>query len=782
MKNHHQKFSFSILKTITVRIILTVTLASNATQALAQFSDDFSDGNFTANPVWTGSDLLFAVASGQLHLQAPAANGSAYLSTPSSALLNATWEFRLTLLFNPSGTNYTKVYVASDKPDLTAELKGYFVQAGGATDEISLYKQTGTNAVRIIDGSDGRIDQPMVDVRVRIKRDPDGNWTLFSDVGSTGTFIPEGTVHDKEHRSSSFVGMVCTYSATRSDKFYFDDFIVTGEPYVPPVPANPKDVIITEIFADPSPPVALPESEYIELFNRSETTVDLSGWTLSDGSTTAIIANTSIAAGHYLIVTANTSRNAFASYGTVVGVAAFPSLNNAADRILLANPDGTVIDDVSYDETWYQDNAKKDGGWSLELIDVNNPCGEHDNWTGSVHEAGGTPGKENSVKENKPDTQGPGLVQAFAKSETTLVILFDEKLSDQVPAIADFTFHPPLSIGGLTFVDPGLKQIMVTLSTPILPGTLYRIAVKNVRDCNNNIITNDRNTAGFVLPELADSLDVVINEVLFNPTPTGVDFVEIVNTGDKYINLKNWALAGHDNGAMVNKKIFMAGDFIVKPGAYVVITTDVPAVKSEYIQSAGENFFEADMPAFNDDAGSVVLVDEQNNIIDQFSYSDDMHSVFLQDTEGVSLERLSIKAGTTDPGNWRSASLVSGFATPGRINSNTRPEVQLADETVRLEPEIFVPVSGQPDFTRIHFHFERGGFMANVKIYDAQGRQVRELVSNAPLGTEGFFRWDGDRDDGTKARIGYYMVSFEVFDDTGIVKIFRKRLAIAAHL
>jgi hypothetical protein len=141
-----------------------------------------------------------------------------------------------------------------------------------------------------------------------------------------------------------------------------------------------------------------------------------------------------------------------------------------------------------------------------------------------------------------------------------------------------------------------------------------------------------------------------------------------------------------------------------------------------------------------------------------------------------------VKTGTTDPGNWKSASSVSGFATPGRINSNARPETELREESIRLEPEIFVPVTGQPDFTQIHFRFDRGGFMANVKIYDAQGRQVRELASNAPLGTEGFFRWEGDRDDGTRARVGYYMVWFEVFDDSGTVRTFRKRLAVAARL
>jgi hypothetical protein len=43
------------------------------------------------------------------------------------------------------------------------------------------------------------------------------------------------------------------------------------------------------------------------------------------------------------------------------------------------------------------------------------------------------------------------------------------------------------------------------------------------------------------------------------------------------------------------------------------------------------------------------------------------------------------------------------------------------------------------------------------------------------------YRWDGDRDDGTKARVGYYVVCFEVFDDTGEVRTFFNRVVVATR-
>ena len=81
-------------------------------------------------------------------------------------------------------------------------------------------------------------------------------------------------------------------------------------------------------------------------------------------------------------------------------------------------------------------------------------------------------------------------------------------------------------------------------------------------------------------------------------------------------------------------------------------------------------------------------------------------------------------------------------------------------------------------FARIIYRFDRGGFIANVRIFDAHGRPIRAIAENQLLGAEGFFRWDGDQDDGAVARRGYYVVWFEIFDGQGNVKTFRKRLAI----
>jgi hypothetical protein len=857
-------------------LVLIITLHSQ--QAFAQVVESFSDGEFTTNPTWSGNSDKFLVVANQLKLQAPAVGSNAYLSTKSEAVNNASWEFLVRLNFNPSGTNYTRVYLMADQSNLGGDLNGYFVLIGDTPDEVSLYKQTGATKTKIINGADGRVNLTTVIVKIKVTRDGSGNWNLYSDVGPTGNYTNEGSVQDATILSSGYMGVYCFYTATRSDKFLFDDFVIAGEPFqddVPPqwqsvtvkssqsleltfdesldgsssenilnynvsdgighpssaelhvdertitlnfpqhfpngqtlsiscldvrdtdgntmvsgskqflffdpVPAQSKDIIISEIFADPQPVVGLPEAEFIEIYNRANAPFDLENWKISDGSSVGVLPKWIIQPMEYVVLTASSNTGLFNPGAKVLAVPNFPTLNNGGDAIILKDAAGIMIDSLSYTDTWYHDDDKKQGGYSLELIDLQSICAEHSNWISSEDATGGTPGKQNSVNANKPDATGPRLTAAIPKSETELILEFDEKLEKELPIVGSFLITPAISIGGISFVDHTLTKLKLDLSGSILSDQSYNITVVNLFDCAGNVIQEQFNMAVFGLPAEADSADVVINEVLFNPRPTGVDFVEIYNRSSKYINLKNWSIANIENEVVSNQKIMTDHDLLIAPGTYLAVTTDGNILKGEYVSGKDENFLEAPgLPAMSDDEGTVIILGDQGNIIDWFDYNDKMHSVFIKDEEGVSLERINFNEATSLSSNWKSASSVAGFATPGYINSNMK-QIGSANDAVVVDPEIFQPASGQPDFTQIHYHFAKGGFIANVKIYDHMGRLIKELANNAVLGTQGSFRWDGDEDNGTKARVGYYMVWFEVFDDHGSVQTFKKRIAVAGR-
>ncbi|MFZ6011041.1 MAG: lamin tail domain-containing protein [Bacteroidota bacterium] len=834
--------------------------------------DDFSDGDFTNAPTWSGSNSKFAVVANELRLRAPAMTDVAYLSTASAAVSEASWEIFVRLEFNPSSTNFARFYIVADHANLSGSLNGYFVSIGDTPDEIALCKQSGTNITKIIDGRDGILNVAIVEARIKITHDGEGQWQLYTDVGAKGTYMLEGTARDVPNFSSKFAGVYCAYTSTRSDKFFFDNIKVTGDPFkdrTPPewttlevisstelrlafsepvekssaenignyevsnvgqpvwagllpnkktiellfsmpfqngiektltiknltdsnankietmnknfmyfqeTPVTPKDIIITEIFADPAPRIGLPEAEYIEIFNRSINPFNLAEWELTDGGSIAHFPRHIILPGEYVIVS---SQPVFMAYGKSIVLNGFPTLNNTGDNLMLKSALGVTIDSLTYTDAWYRDDDKKQGGWSLELIDPENICAEAENWIASDQSQGGTPGQQNSVFANKPDLTGPRLISAIPRSPTELVLRFDEKL-EKSPLSLEVFIDPFHEITKVSFGDRSLTELKIALSTELVSEQLYSLSVSKIRDCAGNIIQENFSKVQFALPQPTDSADLVVNEILFNPRPAGIDFVEVFNRSPKYVNLKNWKVANLKDGIVVNEKLIADDDLLFLPGDYLVLTENAKILKNDY-PAANENvFLELVLPAFADDEGSVVLVNDQGTIVDHFHYMESMHSPFVKDEEGVSLERMSVDAPTMNPQNWKSASSVSSFATPGYMNSNASAQ-SVSNEVVSVIPEIFQPLFGQPNYTQIHFNFPQGGNVANINIYDPQGRQVKNLANNEILGSEGFFRWDGDDDSGNKASVGYYMVKFEIFDVRGNVKVYRKRVAIAAR-
>jgi len=539
-------------------------------------------------------------------------------------------------------------------------------------------------------------------------------------------------------------------------------------------PLREKDILISEIMADPSPMVQLPEAEYIELFSTSADPIDLNGWQLSDGTASAAFPSLIIKPQQYLIVTSTSNATRFQTLGRVIGVANFPSLNNAGESLTVKSGAGLLVDSVRYFDHWYRDDEKRDGGWSLERIDLANTCGEEDNWIVSEDITGGSPGRLNSVAANNPDVAPPQILKVTVLSETQLLVDFNEKLNRSF-SINSFQISPPVSLLAATFTDLSLRQISISLQQPLSTRTAYALTVVGVADCAGNVISDQRNTISFAIPEAAERGDILINEILFNPKTGGVDFVELYNRSPKYVNLKRWQVSNPDDD-VENAEPITNTDFILSPDEYLVVTSDSSILKDHYPRAVSTTFLQTSLPSFNDDAGNVVVRDSLRRVLDSLAYDDKQHSPLLKDTEGVSLERISLTTPGSEIANWTSATAAVGFATPGYLNSNARTDVLAAEGEVEISPAIFSPETG---FSKISYNFPDHGWIANIRIYDQQGREVSLIANNETLGHNGFFIWDGAKNDGSRSSAGYYIVWFEVVDLAGAVRTFRKRVVVA---
>jgi hypothetical protein len=114
---------------------------------------------------------------------------------------------------------------------------------------------------------------------------------------------------------------------------------------------------------------------------------------------------------------------AFGQFGSALGISGFPSLNNDAGDILLSSGSGNIIHALHYDKSWFNNELKASGGWSLEMIDPSNPCASGKNWTASHSLTGGTPGMRNSADAENPDSESPTLIRAVAMRFSDLVFI-----------------------------------------------------------------------------------------------------------------------------------------------------------------------------------------------------------------------------------------------------------------------------------------------------------------------------------------------------------------------
>ncbi len=553
--------------------------------------------------------------------------------------------------------------------------------------------------------------------------------------------------------------------------------------YVQTEDAQRYDIIINEFYCDNNPSLGLPAQDFIELYNRSQTVINLQDFVIQDNSSSqAVLPIYLLEPGAYVIVYGNFGTADYSSFGPTLRVAGFPDLNVSADDIKLYGPDGNIIDAISYTDKWYQNTAKSGGGWTIERINPNDPCAGSSNWKASNNLLGGTPGTQNSVLDGTPDQAGPSLVRVYPVSADTLRLYFTEALDEaSVNDVSHYSFTQGLSVTDALLEAPFYTTVLLRLNRPIGYDTIFTLSLTDgLTDCIGNMVSNLSRTAAFALPYAAGADDVIINEVLFNPVSYGSDFVELYNTSGKVLDLNSMILANTDEFGLVSSTVSIGVQRLFFPGEYLVLSPDIEQVKTQYFTPAPAQFELQSLPSYNDDAGTVVVFSASAGVIDSFPYSEDMHNPLLDVEDGVSLERIDMLSPSTDANNWHSAAQAVGFATPGYENSNFIGSIVAGEGLLTIEPAIVSPDGdGYQDFLLIQYNLPETGYVANIRIFDAQGRPMRDLAQSELLGLDGFWQWDGTNQDGSKVPIGIYIVWAEFFTADGDVKYAKKECVVA---
>lgn len=442
------------------------------------------------------------------------------------------------------------------------------------------------------------------------------------------------------------------------------ELIATDDP-------QPGDVVINEIMYDP------PEgfSEFFEIYVPKTKTFNLKGWTISDNSGEDILItdqtfyinndefdhfSSQRAPNPYVILVPDETIQKNQNQRIIVG-SRFPTLNNSTDAIVLKDPNGVVIDSLTYFSSWGGNEV------SLERRSPEQSSTLRENWGDSPSENLATPAAQNALG---LDESPPTLLNFEITSEREIQLIFSERIQDTSATNSqNFGLTNPLSASPVLirpteveFAEPDT----IRLSFENIFFELNVLEIFNQTDFFGN--KNDRIAIEFEYVVSSDALagDVKITEFAYDAPDGFSEFVEIYNPSNKNFDLHGWTF--NDNSG--NRKRITNQQYFLKAGEYVVLAPDSTLL---------ENFAAIKLldvpgfPALNNSTDDLVLRDANGALMDSLTYSS------IWGGEEVSLERRSLEVSGIYSENWGDSPALN-LGTPGSPNEiipDTEPPLVL---------------------------------------------------------------------------------------------------------
>jgi hypothetical protein len=362
---------------------------------------------------------------------------------------------------------------------------------------------------------------------------------------------------------------------------------------------------------------------------------------------------------------------------------------------------------------------------------------------------------------------------------TAIQLHFSESISQFSNKLTITGYSENLSFNAISCDTIFYKSIILKSAEPLTAQKKYHLQIEQPLTDESNLQLTEYYPLEFGLSQKPEAGDVVINELLFNPLPTGLDYIEIYNRSDKTILLSDLRLAQVINQQIVSLIPLTSNKIPLLKGQYWVFSSDTALLNSLYqVPSPWYSLQLASMPSMPDDAGSIAITNAQGERIDMLSYSNKWQYKLLTDNEGVALERISVDAPTQSASNWQSAASHKGYGTPTQANSQSKDNQTDTNETIAISPQLITPDGdGVDDFVQININ------SANIKsvtlnIYNTSGEIVSQLAQNEVIGTNTFYKWDGSGDNGNRIYPGIYVIWCRTISVDGKIEIHKKAVVI----
>ena len=439
--------------------------------------------------------------------------------------------------------------------------------------------------------------------------------------------------------------------------------------------------------------------------------------------------------------------------------------------------EGILVHSASYRIPWDGPHWKKEGGWSLESPDADQPCRISANWEYSKDPGGGTPGRINSNHAILMDEDPPvllyagvgGAAMSNAGMDDAGVLLLH--YSEPLHHVQEITVAIRLDQGdaepdSVLLMEPLREILQVHFSEDFQDWPKYQLSVSGIRDCMRNISNGYVLKAGTVSQPMLAS--VLINEIMYDPEEGMPEYVELFLPGEKILDLQDLAIHLVEEGDSADQPIPLSSHSrLCLPGQYLVLTENVPHLRDAFGLEISGLWVEVEgLSGLNNSSGSIYLTDRAGKVVDQTRYGDEMHMELLDDPRGISLERISAKRSGLDPDNWHSAASIAGYATPGRENSQFL-DASNSDRLLDVSTEVFSPDNdGYNDLLEIVISTKGNDWVIGLMITDLQGNRIRVLANMHLAGPTVCYTWDGEGDNGAMQPMGFYVIHARGYSPT----------------
>ncbi len=540
------------------------------------------------------------------------------------------------------------------------------------------------------------------------------------------------------------------------------------------------DVVINEVMVDPTPRVYLPAHEYVELYNRSEFSFDLENWSLNINTRRYSLPDVNIAPYSFAVLLPDDAREEFPGNAIPV-MTSSTALTNGGATIRLADPYDRLIHVVTYPDPEILDAAKAEGGWSLERMEPDAICAGTENWAFSTHWKGGTPCVVNSVNRTHVEADhyaGPVLKSYGFDDSVHLRLWFsDPVLLQRVDTLLLKGGNTLRGISETAYMPFAGEELVYRMDRPLHTEAAYTMDAGSWTTCNGEDVS--QKTLLVRVPGKPGKGDLLVNEVMFDPIPGGLNYVEWVNVSERPLDLGElkWAFTRTD-GYSAKEEWICDRSLVIEPGSYFTVTASPFRLMEAYNLSDRDLLIASSLAgSMNRTGGCITLFDRSGLPIDHMCYSDSLHMDWCDETSGISLERIGFGCSGSDPSCWHSASFSSGFGTPCRTNSQFL-EDQPHENKLTLEPPVFSPDNdGFEDVLTLSVRGSPGALIT-IGVYSPGGKLVRTLVNNGILGAGDYFYWDGRDHSGRRVFPGLYAIRTVIIDRTGKRRVFWKSCAV----